>query len=195
MHINPMQLPTFTLHHMFLRICVMAILSVLITASSLANAATGLALPNSSFEELDAKTALPANWTPWSPDTVAAYTLARASDGVASLLITDDSATVGHGVRSDRVAAMPGRTYRATGSVFIETLKAGGFAIYIEFWSAAGERLANRSASTTQSGKWVNLTAEAVAPERTAFVTVLCYGGSTTVGAACFDGMNLSVLP
>ncbi|HEX2998879.1 MAG TPA: hypothetical protein VHR86_01375 [Armatimonadota bacterium] len=161
----------------------------------LRGAVAGDAPANPSFEALDSQTALPAHWTPWNAETHAAYTLARACDGVASLLLTDDSPAMGHGVRSELVPVTPGKTYLGSGSLYIEALHSGAFSIYLEFWNKSGIRLSNFSTAADKQGQWVKLNVRASAPEGATSATLLCYGSSATVGTACFDAMSITAAP
>ncbi len=148
--------------------------------------------PNGSFEELDAATGLPAGWTPWNTArNLAFYTLAIARTGIASASVTDDSNADSQGLRSPRVSIQGGKTYRATGYVWITELQSGGFAIYLEFWQGT-ERLANYSVSTNEKGRWIELKLQNTAPPQATEATVLIYASSATIGHAYFDDICLT---
>jgi hypothetical protein len=152
----------------------------------------GPAPRNGSFEQLDSATGRPAGWTVWNAiRNLAAYSLARAHDGVACASISDDNGTDSQGLRSPRVPITPGQAYAASGWVWIDELQAGGFALYLEFW-AGGERVADYSVVTGERGRWVELRVERPAPPAASEATVLVYGSSATIGHACFDDIALS---
>ena len=149
-----------------------------------------LAIPNPSFENLDAKTATPAGWTAWAQPNWAVYSLAAARTGAACVAITDDSDTQSQGLRSPRIPVTPGKTYRASVWISIERLTQGGFALYLEYWQ--GEtRIADRAVSTDKLGDWTQLTLEYPAPPDATAATLLVYGSSATVGRAYFDDAAL----
>ncbi len=146
---------------------------------------------NGSFEKLDTRTGLPDGWLPWNPGrNLTAYTLAVAHSGVAAASVTDDNGTDSQGLRSPRVPVVAGRTYRATGHVWIDELQAGSFALYLEFW-AGGQRLVNSATSTSERDRWVELKVQQVAPAGAEEATVLIYGSSATIGHAYFDAISL----
>lgn len=147
---------------------------------------------NGGFEQLDGRTGLPAGWTLWNAGrNLTAYTLATAHSGVAAASVTDDNGTDSQGLRSPRAPVTAGQTYRATGQVWITELKAGNFALYLEFWHG-GERLANTAAGTAEGGRWVELQVQQTAPAGATEATVLIYGSSATVGHAYFDDVSLT---
>lgn len=150
---------------------------------------------NGSFEELDAATGLPAGWSVWNPGhNLCSYTLAMAHEGVAAASVSDDGPAASQGLRSPRVPIVAGKTYRATGYVWIKELQAGSFSIYLEFWQG-GQRVLDKSVGTSQCGEWVELNVSAIAPAGTTEATVLIYGSSATVGQAYFDDMRLGEVP
>lgn len=157
--------------------------------------AQNLEIPNGSFEQLDAKTGLPLGWTPWNPQrNLTAFTLGAASSGVAAALVTDDNATDSQGLRCQPVNIEGGKTYEATVRVKVEDLKAGSFALYLEYWKGT-ERLLNQAASTSQVGEWLQLKVSAPAPAEATTATVLIYASSASVGVAYFDDATLKLLP
>ncbi len=148
---------------------------------------------NGGFEQLDGRTGLPVGWTLWNAThNLTTYTLAAAHSGVAAGCVTDDSATESQGLRSPRVPVTAGQTVLATGVVLIDELKAGAFAIYLEFWRG-DQRLANFSVSTAERGRWVELKLQQTVPADATEATVLVYGGSATIGRAYFDDVNVKV--
>lgn len=154
-----------------------------------------LQVPNADFEQVDGKTGLPLGWTAWADQqNQCFYTLAAAHSGVACAVITDDSATVSQGLRSQPVAVEPGKTYAATAWVQIADLKAGSFAIYLEYWRGT-TRVKDVSASCAEVGKWQPLQVSAQVPPTATAATVLIYGSSATVGTAYFDDLALRPLP
>lgn len=146
---------------------------------------------NGSFEQLDARTGLPAGWTVWnSTGNLTAFSLAMAHDGVACASVTDPASDVSQGLRSPRVPIQGGQTYTATGYVWIDDLKASAFALYLEFWKG-DQRVADYSVSTTDTGRWAELQVQHAAPAEATEATVLVYGGSATIGHAYFDDITL----
>lgn len=157
-------------------------------------AAETVAVPCAGFEQVDEKTGLPTGWTAWAAANTCAYTLAMAHSGVACARVTDTSDTVSQGLRSPRVPVAPGSAYTATVWLNIAELRAGGFALYLEFWQGS-QRIQDTAVSTSQVGEWVQLRVAATAPPEAESATLLVYGGSATVGEAYFDDVALSVAP
>jgi len=151
----------------------------------------GNRLPDPSFEDLDAKTVCPAGWHPWAAENTAVYSLAAARTGLACAAVTDASPQVSQGLRSARVEVEPGRTYEASVWVYIEHAEAGGFSVYLEYWTGEA-RIADFSVGTDVVGKWMELRTARPAPAGARTATVLIYGSSATVGRALFDDACLS---
>lgn len=149
---------------------------------------------NAGFEQVDEKTGLPLGWTSWTNDNQCFYTLATAHSGVASAVVSDGSETASQGLRSRPVTVEPGKTYEASAWVQIADLKAGGFALYLEYWCGA-VRVSNVAVSCGQVGGWQPLVVSAPAPADATAATVLVYGASATVGVAHFDDAALRLLP
>ncbi|NCO41002.1 MAG: hypothetical protein GW892_20115 [Armatimonadetes bacterium] len=167
-------------------------LLVYLLASPLAYAAAGPvdSLPNPSFERVDEKTGYPQDWeSVWGRPTTCAYSLATARTGIACALVTDHSETDSHGLRSKRVAVAPGVTLAA--SVYVKLADPGGFAVYLEFWNAAGQRVFNRSSGTSAATDWTQLSVTGKAPPDAESATLLIYCGSTSTGVAYFDDASL----
>jgi hypothetical protein len=167
------------------------VLVALLLGSLRVAAAPDVALPNAGFEDLDPATAAPRGWVAWAQPNWAVYSLAAARTGVACVAITDDSETVSQGLRSSRIPIAPGGTYRASVWVKVESLRQGGFALYLEYWQGQ-TRVANRSVSTATAPDWTPLSLEYPAPPDATEATVLVYAGSTTIGRAYFDDAALT---
>jgi Carbohydrate binding domain len=165
---------------------VAAVLLALLLPPALSLPAEANLLPNAGFEELEATTACPRGWQPWATPNTAVYSLAAARSGTACAAISDHSAQVSQGLRSSGVGIRPGQTYEASVWLYIERLEAGGFSVYLEFWS--GEtRIADYAVSTEVVGRWTELRLARPAPANAEAATVLIYGSSATVGRALFD--------
>lgn len=149
---------------------------------------------NAGFEQVDAKTGLPLDWTPWVTENQAVYTLATAHSGVASALVTDTDGKTSQGLRCQPVPIKAGRTYEASCWVNITDLKAGGFALYLEYWTGT-ERVSNVAVSSSKVGEWLQLKVSAPAPANAQTATLLIYGASAAVGTAYYDDAAISVLP
>lgn len=150
--------------------------------------------PNGGFEQFDAKTGQPTGWAMWHPErNLTTYTLAMAHSGVGSACVTDDNATDSQGLRSPRVPIAAGKTYVASGYVWITELKVGSFALYLEYWRG-DNRLANYSVSTNEIGKWAELKIQQPAPADATEATVLIYAGSSSIGQAFFDDVSLAAV-
>lgn len=143
---------------------------------------------------MDPKTGVPLDWTPWSQANLCAYTLAAAHSGVASALLTDTDATMSQGLRSRPVPVVPGKAYEASCWLNISELKAGGFALYLEYWCGT-ERVHNVAVSGSEVGAWKQLQVAAPAPANATTATVIIYSASATVGAAYFDDVTLTPQP
>ena len=163
--------------------------SVCATAEQMAEPARSL--PNASFESVDEKTGYPEHWSPvWGRPTRCAYSLATARTGIACTLITDTSKEESHGLRSAHVGIEPGATY--TAAAHVKLAAAGGFAVYLEYWNATGQRIFDRSKGTADAPEWKLLSVTGKAPAEARSATVLIYCGSTSTGAAYFDDASLS---
>ncbi len=148
-------------------------------------------LPNPGFERVNEKTGYPQDWEPvWGRLTTCAYSLATARTGIACALITDASEAESHGLRSRRVRAKPGATF--TASVYVKIARPGGFAVYLEYWNAAGQRVFNRSAAASAAEDWTRLAVTDKAPPDAESATLLIYCGSTSTGVAYFDDASLT---
>jgi hypothetical protein len=175
--------------------CLLSVLAVLLPGPGVIAQQAQRLPANGSFEELDAATGLPAGWTVWNPThNLCAYTLARAHEGVAGASVRDDGPVASQGLRSPRAPITGGESYRATGYVWITDLEAGGFALYLEFWQG-GQRVLDRSVTTTRRGEWVELSVAAIAPAQATEATILVYGSSATIGYAVFDDVSLVAVP
>jgi len=150
-------------------------------------------LPNSSFEELDPKTACPLGWQPWVKENTAVYSLAAAHTGLACAAITDPSPTASQGLRSPQVAVAPGKVYEASVWVYVERVEAGSFSVYLEYWSG-DTRVADFAVGTDVAGKWVQVRIAQPAPPGAKGATVLLYSSSATVGRALFDDASLRAM-
>lgn len=149
---------------------------------------------NAGFEQVDPRTGVPLDWTPWAQTNLCAYTLATAHSGVAAALVTDTDGTMSQGLRSKPMPVEPGKTYVASCWVKIEELKTGGFALYLEYWCGT-ERVQNVAVSCAEQGAWQPLKVTAPAPPNAATATLLIYAASATVGAAYFDDVALTPQP
>lgn len=164
-----------------------AVLAAAAAAAALGGAAEeGNLLSNSSFEELDTRTGCPEGWQPWAAQNTAAYSLAAARTGLACAAITDTSPEVSQGLRSTRVQVESGRTCEASVWVYIEHAEAGGFSVYLEYWTGAA-RIADFSVGMEVVGRWTELRIARRAPPGAKAATVLIYASSATVGRALFD--------
>jgi hypothetical protein len=185
----PSQLPKFSLISPVARVF---LLLLWLVSGAAASAQGSGAIPNASFEQVDEKTGVPVDWTPWVAENQAVYTLATAHSGVASALITDTDAKVAQGLRSRPVPVTAGQTYEATCWVKIAALEAGGFALYLEYWNGT-QRVKDFSSSCNEVGEWRLLKVSAPAPANAETATVLIYGSSATIGVAYFD--DAAIIP
>ncbi|MEI6500755.1 MAG: hypothetical protein WCP21_06980 [Armatimonadota bacterium] len=149
---------------------------------------------NAGFEQVDPRTGVPLDWTPWSQDNLCAYSLAMAHSGVASALVTDADGTMSQGLRCKPVPIEPGKSYEASCWMNIAELKAGGFALYLEYWRGT-ERVHNVAVSSSVMGSWQPLKVAAPAPPGATSASVIIYGSSATIGAAYFDDVALTLQP
>lgn len=173
---------------------ILALPAALLLLPAVAAWSQAVPVPNAGFETVDEATGLPAGWKSWVTPSTAAYTLAMAHSGVACARVTDAGPTVSQGLRCTPVPIDAEKTYEATVWVKITEQKAGGFALYLEFWTGAG-RVQDSSVTTSQTGEWVQIKVKAKAPAGAEKATVLIYGGSATVGEAYFDDAALTLVP
>jgi len=118
---------------------------------------------------------------------------ARAVDDVAlsgdrSVLLSDPHPDHYAGLRSSRVVVRPGEKLRASVQVRNESATS---TLVLEYWDAAGTRIATRQAATVETGDWVELVTEAVAPAAAVEASVLLFRGTPETGRAHFDDARL----
>ncbi len=158
--------------------------------------ATGLTaaenlLPNSSFEEVDAKTKLPAQWAQERGEAITV-----ASDGGHTgqryVRMVDTKNNSSMPLDSPHLPARPGGLYKA--SAWIRTSDNGQPGVYINFYDEFGTRIHNVY-QRRPKGKtgWVQVSVAATAPEDAADVSVIIYSYVADVGTFDFDDVSLTV--
>ncbi|MGD9495474.1 MAG: heparinase II/III family protein [Armatimonadota bacterium] len=131
----------------------------------------------------------------WSVDFGSADDLAVSAEvahgGERALWLRDPSAETATGLRSPRVPAEPDAPYFVEGWWLGEEGQSAS--IYLEFWNAAGERIADgvHSFGVSGSGRWAKGTGAAWSPEGTVAATVLLYSWSGAVTEGHFDDIVL----
>ena len=138
-------------------------------------------LLNPGFEEVVDGAA--AHWTPFGASSVgkAVPSTERARSGSYGLKL-GDGATGGIGLRSSSVDAAVGETYE--GFVFAYVESGAQFSVYLEFWNAAGARIATSFKTFSLPGVWQRVDLRATAPEGAVRATLLVYAPATTRGVA-----------
>gem|GEM_PF-5616988 len=115
-----------------------------------------------------------------------------SSEGQHSLYIEDLSTNDNYGMLSVYLPAEAGNTYSVTSDTFVLE---GTAIIYLQFHSGdeAKTRIGQKSMGQSVQNEWIPLTASAVAPAGTEYVSVLINSGKTTLAKAYFDNIVLSV--
>ncbi len=147
-------------------------------------------LSNPDFELGHDVDGVPLYWEVFSRSDTAGFTLTteKASSGETALLVFDTVNDRSAGLRSARVPAEPGRTYRVEVDVWVE---AGLAQIYLDFHGASGARIEAKIERARVSADWQTVAAEAVAPEGTTHVSVILYSDIVNVGKVYFDNVRL----
>lgn len=184
-----MQLPTINRRTLLASTAAMAIVSAG-SQTLLAPAASATTpLPNPGFEQVSG-VGFPSQWALFGKDTTNQIRIVtdRVRSGTNALLIADTSGT-GIGVRSTKIDAEAGRHYEATIHALIDS---GSFALYLEFWNAAGTRLNAVHTRPSPHERWQKVTVRGIAPAGTAKVSILPYSPVGNKGAvAVFDDAAL----
>lgn len=147
------------------------------------------AVANGGFENVE--NGMPERWTPIAPGSYSSVS-ATVYNGLYAVRLADASPTAGIGLRSAKTAAEAGIAYTATVWLYNES---GAGAYYLEYWNAAGERIAAHSVTGTGTGQWKQLQVEAKAPAGTVAATVLLYSSTTNTGVSTFDDAFLGEKP
>lgn len=146
-------------------------------------------LLNPGFEEVvDGR---PAHWRPFN--AASATRAVPSGDRVRSgnyALKLGDGATPSIGLRSAAVSVTAGQVYRASAHTFVES--GSQFALYLEFWNAAGARISTVVKSYGLAGIWHMVDAQGVAPEGAVTASLLLYAPTTSRGVAWFDDCSLA---
>lgn len=168
------------------------VVGLLGTRAPAAAAGTGNLVPNAGFEEVSGS--LPARWRPFSAASATSAVVSedRVRSGRRSLSIDDASSSLGVGMRSEEVTAIPGWMYEASVFAYVE---AGQASLYLEFWDGGGARTAFEFRVSTQLGTWQRIDVGAVAPDDAVGVTVLLYQAASNTGKAYYDDVSLLAAP
>lgn len=138
---------------------------------------------------------LPAGW---SVDFGSADDVAVSADfahgGRHALFLRDTSAASATGLRSPQVPARPDEVYFVEG--WWRADPGRSVSIYLEFWDAAGKRIADErggvhSFGVSGTGGWVKGGGSAIAPAGTVAATVLLYSSSTVTTEGWADDVSL----
>ncbi|HVX47548.1 MAG TPA: hypothetical protein VHC49_26905 [Mycobacteriales bacterium] len=149
---------------------------------------SGIAVPNGSFEQADAAAA-PKDWTV-SGRGSATTTTADAHGGGHSLQV------VNSGGISVRSAHLPARQNDRLVAHAWERGSDGDPAwLYLEFWTASGQRIAERHVLPATGNSWRPVQIGLAAPPLTAYATVLVYGSTTQSGTSYYDSVSLAKEP
>src|SRR5690625_2852558 len=159
-----------------------------IAAAPVAHAASEL--PNPGFEELT--DGWPVHWREFN--TASRTNSSIVTDpvhGGSNALRIDDNTTTGIGVRSAQVPAQAGTFYE--GSIFA-LVESGNFVVYLEFWNAAGTRIATATRNFGVVGDWQQIRIREQAPTGTVGATILPYSAQSNRGSAVFDDAAITAV-
>lgn len=142
------------------------------------------------FEDAEAGQ-LPLGWTPFSGAAGMSVTSERAHEGQRSLQIVDTSSERGVGLRSPRVPVHPGEYYSVEGWYWAEPGQS--MSLYLEFWDAAGNRIADavRSFGVSGARQWAKVSGTERAPEGAVAATALPYSHSENVASGFWDDITI----
>jgi hypothetical protein len=169
--------------------------ALVLTAVLLATGGTAMAaenlIANPSFESADAVDALADGWSAREGTPVERRTDGGHS-GEAYLHFSDDDPGKGQFVESARIPARPGGSY--TASAWLRTSDTCSPGVYVNFYDALGERIANKyERATGPTGGWVQVSVSEVAPEDAWEVTLGIYAYTGDVGSFDADDAELTV--
>lgn len=113
-----------------------------------------------------------------------------AYEGQWALVIYDDSATLGYGLRSEVLPAKAGQVYR---SAVMGAAESGRGMLYLDYWNAGKKRIGHKTAYI-DSPEWKEVEASLEAPVGTEWVSVILYSPTTDVSVVRFDNVSLQLL-
>jgi hypothetical protein len=158
--------------------------------SSAASWTAARLVPNAGFEE-SGTTA--ARWTTDGQAGAVSLVSAPVHAGQGAAQIADTSAAEGVSLRSEHLAASPGE--ELTASVWTDRVAGQGGFLYLEFWNAAGTRVAAVSTAAGPAAGWQQVTARGVVPDDAVTATVLAYSDVAGQGTTVWDDATVATLP
>jgi hypothetical protein len=173
---------------------VLITLILILSLTSVARAAN--LLKNPSFEE-QIPGEFPPGWIPFGSvtklDENIIFTKGDAPGGEWFLTITDDSPTMGYGLKSQPVPAEPGKTYIAKTQAKVDT---GNLTLYLEFLDTNGRRIHNVTVykHSSKNQEWSQISVSAQAPPGTVEAAVILYAQGSNVGIGHMDDISLEEL-
>ena len=116
----------------------------------------------------------------------------RATDGSASLLLRDESASASVSSVSPALAFKPGVYYRISVDVYNKT---GNGSVFVQFYNASGTQTDSVSTTVTVTGRWETATLTVSLPEGAATARVNLYSGQANRGETYFDNLIVAEDP
>jgi hypothetical protein len=118
-------------------------------------------------------------------------TSAAKASGAYSIRLDDASPTASLGIDSDKFPVVAGTAYSASAMFQVER---GPLSIYLQFFNAAGVRVATSTASVDPSTGFVKGSVSGIAPADAVTASVLLYSASTAQGAGYIDDVTVEVI-
>lgn len=141
------------------------------------------------FEEMGKAGEIAPGWTYFGGQRTVGTSDEQAHGGRYSLKLVDSSPTDAVGLRSAPIPVAAGHAYVVEFWYWGED--GNQQAVYLEFWDAAGKRIAANSHGTQAKGKWVRGQARSTAPVGAVTLTIHFNSYSSNVATGYFDDVSL----
>ncbi|MDN3357507.1 carbohydrate binding domain-containing protein [Actinomadura sp. DC4] len=158
--------------------------------SSAASWTAARLVPDAGFEESSSSA---ARWTTEGPAGAVSVVSSPVHGGQGAARLADTSATDGVSLRGEHLAASPGE--ELTASAWTDRVSGQGGYLYLEFWNAAGARVAAFSTAAGTSTGWQQVTVRGVVPDDAVTATVLAYSDVADQGTTVWDDVAVATLP
>ena len=142
---------------------------------------------NADFEDGADAGGIPDHWTKLDAVNQISLSEDQHYKGNYSVKLVSDSPK-GCGLRSSKVAVTPGITYEANAKMYCAI---GSADLYLEFWSAGGNRISTKTMTISQTKQWCDISAIMDAPAGAAYSTLLFYQNSSEQGIVYGDSASI----
>ncbi len=125
-----------------------------------------------------------------SDDANSYLTDENAFDGKYSVCLKDTYTDNMPGFKTKNLPITEGYVYTISGSIYHESVMGG--TPYLNFFDEAGKKIGGISATTKETGKWVEISNSMQAPKGAKTMQVLLVGGSAAVGTSYIDKIKVT---